>query len=251
MSSCNTLAVVPARGGSKRIPKKNIRDFCGRPLIGWPLTVLSQSELVDEVIVSTDSPEIAEISRQFGASVPFLRPSELSDDYTGTATVAKHAAQWYLANVGTIDHLLLVYPAAVFMTDQDIKDAFSLLRGSDAQTVFTGTAYPYPIQRALRLDADSRVSMLDPRQGMARSQDLEETYHDAGQFYLSRVAAVIDEVAVLSPSSRMLVLPRHRVVDIDTPADFELAERLFLVDRARSEGHKPVVERRRHSAPPA
>jgi pseudaminic acid cytidylyltransferase len=196
-------------------------------MLSWPLEVLKTCEIVTDVIVSTDSLEVKEVAQRHGASVPFMRPPHLADDFTGTAAVTKHAVEWYLRNVGSIDHVLTVYPTAVFLCADDIAAAFKLLQSSDCRAVLTGTEYPFPIQRALYLDEESRVSMFQPEHFVSRSQDLVRAYHDAGQFYFARVSAVLEDVAIFSPDSRMLVLPRHRVVDIDTPEDFEVAEGLF------------------------
>ena len=221
------LAIIPARGGSKRIPKKNIKEFCGKPLIGWPLSVLNNGNIADEIIVSTDSEEIAKVAQELGAIVPFMRPSELSDDFTGTPAVVKHAVEWYLENIGSIQYVLTVYPTAVFLSQKDLENAFNMLQSSNCQTVFSGVKYPFPIQRAVYLDEQQRVSMFQPEHYSFRSQDLVEAYHDAGQFYFSKLSAVQNNISAFSNSSRMLVLPRYRVVDIDTFEDLEVAQRLF------------------------
>ena len=136
MHSEKILAIIPARGGSKRIPKKNIKEFFGKPMIGWPLSVLKNGNLVDEIIVSTDSEEIAEVAERFGATVPFRRPCKLADDFTGTAAVVKHAVGWYLEHVGTIDYVLTVYPTAIFLSYKDLENAFNMLKSSDLRNCF-------------------------------------------------------------------------------------------------------------------
>jgi len=231
MCHYKVLAIIPARGGSKRIPKKNIKDFCGKPMISWPLDILKESSLVDEIIVSTDSEEVASVVKTLGAKVPFTRPTELADDFTGTAAVIKHAIEWYLANIGSVDYVLTVYPTAVFLSNKDVEDAFNILQSTDGEIVFSGTEYPFPIQRAVYLDDQQRVTMFQPEHYSSRSQDLVKAYHDAGQFYFSKLSAVLNDVSAFSKASRMLVLPRHRVVDIDTMEDFKLAERLFKISK--------------------
>lgn len=221
------LAVIPARAGSKRIPKKNIRPFCGKPMIAWPISALQSSNLIADIIVSTDSEEIRDIAEGLGANVPFIRPKELSDDYTGTAEVTKHAVEWYIKNIGEPDLILTVYPTAVFLSANDISMAFRLLEKTNSQIVFTGTEFPFAIQRAVYLNDDNRVQMFQPEHLMTRSQDLTPAYHDAGQFYLARKDAVLNDVSGFSDQASILVIPRHRVVDIDTMEDFVIAERLF------------------------
>jgi|TARA_B110000483_G_scaffold243576_1_gene334274 pseudaminic acid cytidylyltransferase len=221
------IAVIPARGGSKRIKKKNIKDFCGKPMITWPLEVLQKSNMIDEIIISTDSQEIASICESRGVKIPFFRPSNLADDFTGTAEVVKHATEWYLENIGNTDLVLTVYPTAIFLSNEDIKNAYDVMLKNSSEIVFTGTEYPYPIQRAVYLNDDNKVSMFEPENILTRSQDLKKSYHDAGQFYLSKKSAVINQISALSSFSSMLILPRERVVDIDTEEDFLIAERLF------------------------
>jgi N-acylneuraminate cytidylyltransferase len=229
MPNPKILTVIPARGGSKRIPKKNIIDFCGKPMIAWPIELLQSIKVLDEIIVSTDSEEIAQIVKNLGAKVPFSRPRELSDDYTGTTAVIKHAVEWYMANVGPVDYVLTVYPTAVFLSTKDIEKAFDLLRSSGSEIVFPGTEYPSPIQRAIYLDDQQRVAMFQPEHFTSRSQDLQTAYHDAGQFYFSKISAVLNETPFFSHTARMIVIPRHRVVDIDTMDDLKLATKLFEI----------------------
>ena len=229
MHTQKVLAIIPARGGSKRIPKKNIKEFCGKPMIGWPLSVLNDGDIVDEIIVSTDSEEIAKVAKNLGAKIPFMRPSELADDFTGTAAVVKHAVEWYLENIGSVEYVLTVYPTAVFLSHKDIEAAFNMLQAPDLEIVFSGTEYPFPIQRAVYLDEQQRVTLFQPEHYSSRSQDLVKAYHDAGQFYFAKLSAVLNNISAFSKASRMLVLPRHRVVDIDTMEDFEVAEWLFNV----------------------
>ena len=223
----DALAIIPARAGSKRIPNKNIKPFCGKPMIAWPISVLQSSDLITDIIVSTDSEEIREITENLGAKAPFIRPKELSDDYTGTAEVTKHAVKWYVQNIGEPKLILTVYPTAVFLSTNDILRAHRLLERTKSQIVFAGTEFPFPIQRALYLNENNRVQMFQPENFFTRSQDLKPAYHDAGQFYLARKDAVLHDVSGFSDQASMLILPRHRAVDIDTMEDFVIAERLF------------------------
>lgn len=221
------LAVIPARGGSKRIPRKNIRPFLGVPLLARTVTLLRQADVFERVVVSTDDDEVAAVAADAGAEVPFRRPRELADDMTGTLPVVAHA-------VRTIDELgkgaplvCCVYPAAVLATAQDLRTALRMLQEPGVDYVFTCNSFGYPIQRALRRTASGGCEMFWPRHRETRSQDLEPAFHDAGQFYCGRREAWLEQRPLFTPASRMLVLPRHRVQDIDTPEDWQRAELLF------------------------
>ena len=222
------LAIIPARGGSKRIPRKNIKSFAGKPMIHWPLEELKKNNLIKDILVSTDDDEIKRTVELLDIKVPYTRPSELSDDFTGTAKVVKHAVDWYMNNVSYVDYILTVYPTAVFLNNEDIIEAAKLLNSDDdTQIVFSGTEFSFPIQRAVSLDKKNNVKMFQTEHVHTRSQDLTKAYHDAGQFYLYRINAAIKEYSALEAQSKMIVLPRDRVVDIDEPEDFRLAEKLF------------------------
>lgn len=223
------IAVIPARGGSKRIPRKNIRPFCGKPIIAWSIEAAWEAGLFDHIIVSTDDDEIAEVARSYGAEVPFMRPSELADDFSGTAAVAKHAVQWVSDNLSTPTAVCTIYPTAPFITATDIVAGYELLEESGADIVFTATSFPFPIQRAIRIKENGRVEMFQAEHLMTRSQDLEPAFHDAGQFYWAKTGAVIDDTPAFSEAAVALVLPRYRVQDIDTEEDWLQAELMFEV----------------------
>lgn len=235
------LAILPARGGSKRIPKKNIKEFCGKPMIAWPIETLKSCGLIDDIIVSTDSLEIQELVKALNVKAPFLRPDELSDDNIGTGPVIKHAVEWYIENVGSPDLILTVYPSAVFITPKDIEEALLSLRESKSDSLIACGAYDYPIQRALFLNKDKRIEMFSPEHINTRTQDCEDAYHDAGQLYLSTLNAVLAGLGEFSNDSTMFILPRHKVIDIDTPEDYEFAERLFLLERQKKSANRIAV----------
>lgn len=225
-----SVAVIPARGGSKRIPRKNIREFCGKPMIGWTLETARASGLFDRLLVSTDDEEIASIAESYGAEVPFRRPDELSGDHVGTGPVIVHAVKWIMENWGRPEHVCTIYPTAPFLRAEDLAGGLKKLKESqDVQKTFAVTSFPYPIQRALRLTGDGRVAMFQPEYENYRSQDLEEAYHDAGQFYWSTARGVLDEIPTFSNSSKAVILPLHRVHDIDTEEDWKRAEAMFKV----------------------
>lgn len=226
------LAVIPARGGSKRIPRKNIKMFCGKPMIAWSIEAALQSGCFDKVVVSTDDEEIAEVARQYGASVPFMRPAELSDDYTGTIPVIQQAIEWCQANGLAARYVCCLYATAPFVSPEDLRRGYSILEQSGAQYAFSVTSYAFPIQRAIRLSENGRVEMFNVEHFNTRSQDLEDSYHDAGQFYWGLASAWLQGEMIFSPESSAVLLPRHRVQDIDTPEDWVRAEWLYKAFQA-------------------
>ena len=227
------LAVIPARGGSKRIPRKNIAPFCGKPIIAWSIEAARLSDCFDEVIVSTDDPEIAEVARQYGASTPFTRPVELSDDHPGTTPVIGHAIQWFQSHQRGVEQVCCLYATAPFVRPDDICRGRDLLLTNHCDYVFSVTSYPFPIQRAIRITAGERVEMFSPELFNTRSQDLEPAYHDAGQFYWGQAEAWLQGKVIFGLNSQPVLIPRHRVQDIDTQEDWERAEWLFKAMRER------------------
>jgi N-acylneuraminate cytidylyltransferase len=223
------IAVIPARGGSKRIPRKNIRPFCGKPIIAYSIAAANESALFDEIVVSTDDEEIAAVARDFGATTPFMRPKQIADDFTGTNAVVKHAITWFTEQGSTVAHACCIYATAPLIQSRFIREGYERLSGSDAAFAFSITDYAFPIQRAVRVTADGRVDALHPEHRMTRSQDLEPAYHDAGQFYWGTAQAFLDDVPLFSSRSIGVMLPRLLVQDIDTPEDWEQAEAMFRV----------------------
>ena len=228
------LAVIPARGGSKRIPRKNIRLFCGKPMIAWPIEAALDSGCFDAVVVSTDDEEIAEVAREHGASVPFMRPEELADDHTGTIPVIRHAIEWHQHQGKTPKQVCCIYATAPFVRAEDLQLGLRVLRETGSDYAFSITSYASPIQRAIRITPQGRVEMFHPEHFNTRSQDLEDAYHDAGQFYWGTASAWLVGKPIFSPDAAPLVLPRHRVQDIDTPEDWERAERMFKALQAQA-----------------
>ena len=227
------LAIIPARGGSKRIPRKNIKPFCGKPMIAWSIEAALESGCFDRVIVSTDDDEIAEVARQHGAEVPFMRPLELSDDHTGTIPVIRHAIETINSQGRAVEQACCLYATAPFIRAEDLRRGLEILQGSGGDYAFSVTSYAFPIQRAIRLTPEGRVEMFNPEHFSTRSQDLEEAYHDAGQFYWGRADAWLQGKMIFSPASLPVMLPRHRVQDIDTPEDWVRAEWLFKAMQAQ------------------
>lgn len=228
------LAIIPARGGSKRIPRKNIKPFCGKPMIAWSIEAARESGCFDRIIVSTDDAEIADVARTYGAEVPFMRPLELSDDHTGTIPVIAHAVDWMNRNAGPIGFACCLYATAPFIQAEDLQRGFEVLQQSCADYAFSVTSYVFPIQRAIRITADQRVEMFNPEHFTTRSQDLEEAFHDAGQFYWGRTAAWLAGKSLFSHDAAPVPLQRHRVQDIDTAEDWERAEWLFKAMQSKT-----------------
>lgn len=225
------LAVIPARGGSQRIPRKNIRIFAGRPIIAWSIAAALASGLFDRVVVSTDDAEIAAVARDWGAETPFLRPADLADAYTGTNAVAKHALAWFLEQGQPFDIACCLYATAPFVTAAVLRRGLELLETSGKRYAFAVTSFDFPIQRGIRLLAQGGVEPLFPEAIMRRSQDLEPAYHDAGQFYWGESAAFLDDLPLFGPDSAALPLPRWLVQDIDTEEDWRRAELMFEAAR--------------------
>lgn len=226
MAKC--IAIIPARGGSKRIPRKNIKEFHSKPLIAYSIEVACASKLFNKVIVSTDDAEIADIATKYGAEVPFIRPKELSDDYSVTADVISHALRWLAEHGEQYDYVCTIYATAPFLQKEYLIEGYQKLINSDAIHTFSVTSMPFPIQRTFKVTHEGRCEMFWPEYYSARSQDLEEAYQDAGQFYWTKVGKDSNEV-MFGKDSIPVILPRHLVQDIDTPEDWERAELMYEV----------------------
>lgn len=224
------IAIIPARGGSKRIPGKNIKLFCGKPIIAYSIEAALKSGVFDRVIVSTDDEVITKIARGCGADVPFVRPKEISDDFTPTVPVVRHAIEWVVENLGRVNYVCCIYPTAPFVRPEDIKQAYSILINERVTGyVFSATSFPFPVQRAFRIKETGYCEMFNPEHYNSRSQDLEEAYHDAGQFYWGGVNAYLSMKIFFSSDSKPYLLPRYRVQDIDTKEDWLRAEIMWRV----------------------
>lgn len=224
------VAIIPARGGSKRIPKKNIRNFCGKPIIAWSILAAQESGCFDRIIVSTDDPEIAQVAKSYGAEAPFTRPPSISDDYTPTIPVIRQAISWLNNQGSQPDYVCCLYATAPFVTsDLLIKGLDILQTDSDTEFVFSATEFSFPIWRSLKMDSDGFVAMNWPENELTRSQDLAPSYHDAGQFYWGTQEAYQKNDGVFSAKSKLCLLPHYRVQDIDNEDDWQRAELAFNV----------------------
>lgn len=227
------IAVIPARGGSKRIPRKNIKTFCGKPMIGWSIEAAKSSGLFERIIVSTDDAEIANVARQWGAEVPFIRPAELSDDHAGTTPVVAHATQWALDQGFDVSAVCCIYATAPFIQVDDLKRGWQAMDSGAWNYAFTVTDFAAPIFRAFKQTAEGGIEMFFPEHFSTRSQDLPIALHDAGQFYWGRPGAWIEGKKIFDRRSKPVIIPRWRVQDIDTQEDWARAEILAPVIMGR------------------
>ena len=223
------IAIIPARGGSKRIPNKNIKSFAGQPIISYSIKVAQDTDLFDRIIVSTDSEKIAELAKTCGAEVPFIRPAELADDFAGTIPVLIHALNWLNEHESTADYFCCIYATAPFVQSEYIIKGLNLLKERNATTAFSVTTFAYPIFRALKIDDNGRLKMIWPEHENSRSNDLPEAYHDAGQFYWGNTEKFMKGKTFFSSDAVPIVIPRFLVQDIDTPEDWETAEKMYSV----------------------
>ena len=222
------ICVIPARAGSKRVPRKNIRDFHGVPMLHRAISTAWASGAFGRVLVSTEDPEVRAVAEAGGAEVPFVRPVELADDFTGTTPIIAHAAAWLRDNGAGDGLICCLYATTPLLDPADLARGRAILEGAlELDYAFAATTFPFPIQRAVRRLAGGGVEPMSPTHITMRSQDLEEAWHDAGQFYWGRPLAWLERRALFSARSAVVALPRHRVQDIDTPEDWERAELLF------------------------
>jgi len=224
----NAIAIIPARGGSKRIPRKNIKLFQGKPLIAYSIQTALTSKLFNRVIVSTDDAEIAKIAQEYGAEVPFMRSNKLADDFSSSGDVVADAIKKLQEMGEKLEYVCTLYATAPFIQEKYLKEGLSKLQNSDARMAFSVTSMPFPIQRTFKITPNERCQMFTPHNFLSRSQDLEEAYQDAGQFYWEKVQQEVKDITFGSESIP-IVLPRYLVQDIDTPEDWEIAEILYEV----------------------
>jgi N-acylneuraminate cytidylyltransferase len=225
------IAIVPARGGSKRIPRKNIKLFAGQPVLAYPVRAALASKCFDDVIVSTDDDEIALVARTVGASTPFMRPSELADDHTVLVDVITHAIQWFHEHGQVVSEVCCIFATAPFVTPKALRVGLETLQTSGRNFALSITSFPFPVQRAVRMASDGGINAMYPEFRETRSQDLEPCWHDAGQFCWGTRQAFLDRLPVFSEHTAGVVLPRHLVQDLDTLEDWRRAELMYEVLR--------------------
>ncbi len=227
------IAIIPARGGSKRIPGKNIKNFFGKPIIAYSIEVAKKSGVFDRIVVSTDSKEIADVSQKYGADVPFVRPKEISDDFATTASVLEHALSWFIENEGPVNCACCIYATAPFIQAKYLKYGYEKLVDQKVSTVFSVAKFPSSIYRSLQINKSGHLAMVNPEHELTRSNDLPETYFDAGQFYWLEVHKFFENCRLYSDDALPIVLPRYLVHDIDTLEDWQHAELMYEVIQKR------------------
>ena len=225
------IAIIPARGGSKRIPRKNIKLFHGKPMIAYSIEAAKKSGCFDKIIVSTDDQNIADIARELGAEVPFLRPADIADDHASTMDVMEHAIEWCQSHGLNAKFVCCIYATAPFITPASLQRGLTEMETNKFSYAFTATTFSFPIQRAIRRTGE----MFDDRNLTIRSQDLEDAFHDAGQFYWGKPEAFVCRKSVFSDDSSLILLPRTMVQDIDDEEDWQTAEVMYQVMKSTGE----------------
>lgn len=223
------IAIIPARGGSKRIKSKNIRSFYSKPIIYWPINIAIQSKLFDKVIVSTDDKNIANLANQFGADTPYIRPKELADDFTGTIEVIKHAIEWAIESNLDVESVCCIYPTSVFLTAKVLKLANKVIQEKKWKYVVSVTDFDYPIQKALKITDSGGLEMNDPDFFKTRTQDLARNVHDAAQFYWGPKDSWLNGEHFFQNESYPIEIDRNKVYDIDNEKDWFIAENMFKI----------------------
>ncbi|MBN2572862.1 MAG: pseudaminic acid cytidylyltransferase [Ignavibacteriales bacterium] len=223
------IAIIPARGGSKRIPRKNIKDFLGKPIIAYSIEAALGSEIFDEVMVSTDDTEIAEIAKKYGASVPFFRSIENSNDYATTSLVLIEVLNQYQKINRNFDYLCCIYPTALFVNKCKIQEAFKIMLEKESDSIIPVVKFSYPVQRSFRLNKNGILEYIWTENIAKRSQDLEPIYHDAGQFYWCKVKSFLKDKTVITKNNFPFILEQTEVQDIDTEEDWKIAELKYKI----------------------
>ncbi|BCG62724.1 MAG: pseudaminic acid cytidylyltransferase [Methyloprofundus sp.] len=221
------VAIIPARGGSKRIPRKNIKAFCGKPMLAYAIETAKASQLFDKIIVSTEDEEIAAVANKYGAETPFVRPADLADDFTNTNAVLIDAIEQLTAGGDRVASVCCIYATTPFLQAKYLQQGYEQLMRHNSSFAFSVTTFPFPVQRAIRITEEGLIEALHPENNFVRSQDLEEVYHDAGQFYWGKVEAFLEERVFFSRESVPIILPRYLVQDIDTPEDWTRASYMY------------------------
>ena len=227
------IAIIPARGGSKRIPNKNIKHFAGKPIIAYSIEAAKASGIFDKILVSTDSERIAQTAKEFGAEVPFMRPIQLSDDFTPTAPVLLHALKWLEKKRMHAKFACCIYATAPFVKPEYIKKGFNLIVSNKASCAFSVTSFPFSIFRALNIKESGCLEMFWPEHENTRSNDLPKAYHDAGQFYWLDTNKFFQIKKVYGNTALPIIIPRFLVHDIDTHEDWQTAEVMYEVCKKR------------------
>ena len=225
----NNIAIITARGGSKRIPRKNIKIFSGKPMIAYAIQAALDSEMFETVMVSTDDEEISSISQKYGASVPFLRSKKNSDDMALTKDVILEVLAEYKKRNIEFENFCCIYPCVPFLTGTILKDAYTKFVASGAEALMPVVRFSYPIQRALKINSDEYIEYREPEFSQARSQDLEPMYHDVGMFYFGNVDSFLENKTLVPSKTTFYTMNELQIQDIDTLDDWKMAELKYRV----------------------
>lgn len=229
-----SIAIITARGGSKRIPRKNIKEFCGKPIIAYSIEAARLSEVFDEVMVSTDDEEIAEIAKNYGAKVPFMRSAETANDFATTADVLYEVLTKYKKTGSEFELACCIYPTAPFVTSEKLQSAMRLLQEEETQTVMPVVEYSFPPMRGMYI-RNEKLQYCHPEYALVRSQDIEKMYHDCGQFYCVSVVDFLQEKKLVMTNTKAIVVPEREVQDIDTNEDWIIAEMKYQLLKQNQE----------------
>jgi N-acylneuraminate cytidylyltransferase len=225
------IAIIPARGGSKRISKKNIKNFLGQPVISYAINAAINSKAFDKVMVSTDNEEIADIAIRYNAEIPFYRSKQNSSDFASTDDALKEVIDYYNNQGENYDNACCIYPVNPFITEDKIIEGLKTLNSNNFDCVFSAVKYSYPIQRAFRINKDKKMRMINPDNYLIRSQDLDETFHDAGQFYWFKTKSFMKENKMWTDNTSIIELSENEVQDIDNISDWKVAEVKFQIQK--------------------
>jgi N-acylneuraminate cytidylyltransferase len=227
------IAIIPARGGSRRIPGKNIKDFLGKPIIAYSINAALQSGIFDQVIVSTDSEEIANVAKEFGASVPFLRPTKLGENQVNVSDVLHYTLSELLKTNPSIEFCCCIVATAPFIASNKLVEGYKIIQSQSADTVMSVTRFPFPIQRAFELDQEGFLTLVQPKHEFSHSNTLPESFHDAAQFYFLNTKSFMETHSILGQKVYPIILPNHQVRDIDTMEDWLMAEIMYQTCKER------------------
>lgn len=223
------IAIITARGGSKRIPRKNIKDFMGKPMLSYAIQAAIESAIFDEIMVSTDDFEIAEIARKFGATVPFMRSEKNSDDFSTTYDVLEEVLCEYKGRGSVFENLACIYPCVPFLTGKILNDAFTIFKDKNVDALVPVVRYSFPIQRAFRVNNDGLLEYREPQNILKRSQDLEPMFHDVGMFYFAKVSSLLRNKALVSGDVAYFEMHESQIQDIDTESDWKMMELKYRI----------------------
>jgi N-acylneuraminate cytidylyltransferase len=218
-----SIAIITARGGSKRIPRKNVRFFLGQPIIVYSIQAAIGAKIFDEIMVSTDSEEIANVAKEYGANIPFMRSSRTSDDYATTSDVIKEVIECYQEKGVQFEHVCCIYPTAPFVTSDKLKASFQLLKDFGVDSVVPVTKFSFPIWRSFKMEGN-KISYNWPEFALKRSQDLPPAYHDCGQFYFFKCEEFLKTGKLVTDNTIGLEVSESEVQDIDNEEDWKMAE---------------------------